>query len=60
MGQGGAAIAINLPKPIIEYLEIQLEDEICLIADKSKHGKFVGLWNETKQKQTKLPVKKKK
>lgn len=46
----GGSISITLPPELIDYLDLREGGEITLAADKSKHGRFVALWNEKQQK----------
>jgi len=44
----GSSLAITIPPEMIEYLELKEGDEIKMVGDKGKHGRFAAFWN-TKQ-----------
>lgn len=44
---GGDSSGITIPKDILEYLDNP--EEVYIMPDKSKHGKFIAIWNK-KQK----------
>lgn len=46
----GGSKLVSLPPELCEYLEIDIGDEILLMADKGKHGSFVSFWKKTKDK----------
>lgn len=45
----GGSKAIILPKPIIEYLQLQKEDTIRIQPETSKHGKHITIWKTKKE-----------
>lgn len=38
-----------IPKPLADYIKAENETEIELMADRSKHGKFISFWNPKQQ-----------
>jgi hypothetical protein len=38
-----------IPQPLAEYIEAKDGNEIELMADRAKHGKFVSFWNPKQQ-----------
>ena len=38
---------------IVEYLNVKDFDDVFMIPDVSKHGKFVGIWNPKQQSKKK-------
>lgn len=55
----GSSLGMTIPPEMIEYLELKEGEEIKMVGDKGKHGRFGAFWNPEKQKQTKLPLIKK-
>jgi len=45
----GDSDGVNLPKELLEFIEAQAGDELTLIADKSKHGKYIAIFKEKKR-----------
>lgn len=46
----GGSIMVTIPPELLEYLEIQSGDEIGILSEISKYGKYISLWNVTKQR----------
>jgi hypothetical protein len=52
---GENSIALSIPQELAAYLEIEYDADgkpttpIKLMPDKSKHGKYIGLWNPKQQ-----------
>ncbi len=42
----GDSDGINLPKELLEFIGAKVGDELTLIPDKSKHGKYVAIFKE--------------
>jgi hypothetical protein len=38
-----------VPKPLADYIDAVEETEVELMADKSKHGRFISFWNPKQQ-----------
>lgn len=45
----GGSIVVTIPPELLEYLGIEVGMDIGLVGDRSKHGKFIGVWNVTGQ-----------
>ncbi len=45
----GDSDGVNLPKELLEFIEAKAGDELVLIADKSKYGKFIAIFKEEKK-----------
>ena len=55
----GSSLAMTIPPDMLEHLELKEGNEIKMVGDTGKHGRFSAFWNPEKQKQTKLKLKKK-
>ncbi len=42
----GDSDGINLPKELIAFIEAKVGDELTLIPDKSKRGKYIAIFKE--------------
>ncbi len=42
----GDSDGINLPKELLEFIGAKVGDELTLIPDTSKHGKYVAVFKE--------------
>ena len=47
---GGGSLKVVIPPEICQYLNITEGTKIKFVADESKHGRFVGIWNQETQK----------
>lgn len=46
IGNKGGAVGIGIPKQLVEYLELNNGDEVILIGDTGKHGKYIAFWKK--------------
>ena len=46
----GDTVGVSLPKELVEFLDIQTGQELTLIGDVGKHGKFIAIFVEDKKK----------
>lgn len=42
----GGSIAITIPKELAEYLNVDVGDEIEIMDDFGKHGRFISFWKK--------------
>ena len=42
----GDSDGINIPKELLEFIGAKVGDELTLIPDTSKHGKFIAVFKE--------------
>lgn len=49
----GGSISVVIPPELLEFLEIKEGMELHIAADKSKHGRFIAIWNPEQQKKGK-------
>jgi len=43
--QRGTGISLQLPKELQEFLELEIGEEVSLMAETGKHGKFLAIWS---------------
>lgn len=55
--KSGGSLTISIPPELCDYVDIKEGDLIGLVGDEAKHGKYIGLWNEDKQKVQKKAAK---
>ncbi len=53
IGPKGIYPAIVIPKEIMEYLNWNMEDEMCISTEKGKKGKYLTVWKEEKTEDNK-------
>jgi antitoxin component of MazEF toxin-antitoxin module len=46
----GDSLVMSIPTELVRYLELTEGTKVELIADVSKHGRYIGIWNPTQQK----------
>lgn len=42
----GGSKALTLPEELVKFLDIDVGDELIVIPDKGKHGKFIAVFKE--------------
>jgi len=42
----GGSLAITLPPELTNYIDVKESDEVFVIADSSKHGKYIAIFKE--------------
>lgn len=42
----GDSAGINIPKELVEFIGAELGDELIVIGDKSKRGKYIAVYKE--------------
>ena len=42
----GNSIVISLPPELMAYLDIKQGDDLCLIGQEKKKGKFLAIWKK--------------
>ena len=45
----GDSDGINIPKELLEFIDAEVGDELTLIPDTSKQGKYVAIFKEMKK-----------
>jgi len=45
----GDSTGINLPKELLSFLGIEKGDELTLLGDVGKHGKYLAIYKENKK-----------
>lgn len=46
----GGNIVIIIPKHLSKFMELNKGDEVGIIDRHGKYGRYISIWNETKQK----------
>lgn len=46
VGARGEGLGVGLPPELIKFLEIESGDEVTLVGDTGKHGKFIAVFKE--------------
>ena len=49
IGPKGNTLGVNIPQELQQFLELKEGDEVVLIGDKSKHGKYIAVFKEKKR-----------
>ena len=44
--QSGGSKILAIPPEIIEYLNLETKDEIFIMPENGKHGKFISIWKK--------------
>ncbi len=49
LGPKGNTLGLNIPQELLEFLELKEKDEITLIGDLGKHGRYIAIFKEKKR-----------
>lgn len=49
IGAKGNTPGINIPKELMEYMELTEGDLLTLVGSKGKKGKFIAIWKEEQE-----------
>ena len=44
----GDSDGLNLPKELLAFIDVKVGDELTLVPDSSKHGKYIAIFKEEK------------
>ncbi len=45
----GSSLAMTIPPEMLEYLELKEGNEIKMVGDTGKHGRFAAFWSQKQQ-----------
>jgi len=57
-GNKGGVMAIAIPNELIEYLNLDNGDELCIMGEVGKHGRYFSVWKSGQKPPKKTEVDK--